>query len=123
MATGDCTNKSEIHFEISKNLRNFVPITLRPQAGSRTVINRKIFIRHDDLTSEPDLTKIYPDNRPCSHVKRGCLEKYVSRNGIKSTVFTLLSAQQKYSELREYSLSIYHQKLPQTWLLWVTQVL
>lgn len=99
----DAAVLSEIHFEIPKNLRNFVLITLGTAGGKSTVIIRKIFIRHYDLASEPGPTKIYKDSRPCSCVKRGCLEKYLSWNGIKSTVFTVVSTQQKYGELREHS--------------------
>jgi glucokinase len=103
MNDADAAALGEIRFGVAKNLRNFIHITLGTGVGSTTIIDGKIFIGHYGMAGELGHTKIYPDNRICSCGKRGCLETYVSGNGIKRTVFELLSTEQTDSELREYS--------------------
>jgi glucokinase len=103
MNDADAAALGEIRFGVAKNLRNFIHITLGTGVGSTTIIDGKIFIGHYGMAGELGHTKIYPDNRICSCGKRGCLETYVSGNGIKRTVFELLSTEQTDTELREYS--------------------
>lgn len=103
MNDADAAALGEIRFGVAKNLRNFVHITLGTGVGSSTIIDGKIFIGHYGMAGEIGHTKVYPGNRMCSCGKRGCLETIVSGNGIKRTVFELLSAEQTDSALREYS--------------------
>jgi glucokinase len=93
----------EIYFGAAQDLKNFIYITLGTGVGSSTIVNGKIVTGHYGMAGELGHTKIYPSNRMCSCGKRGCLETYVSANGICRTVFELLSTEKTESPLNNYS--------------------
>jgi glucokinase len=97
----DAAALGELCFGVAQDLKNFIHVTLGTGVGSSTIVNGKIVTGHLGMAGELGHTKVYPSNRMCSCGKRGCLETYVSANGIRRTVFELLSTEQTTSELRE----------------------
>ena len=103
MNDADAAAQGELSFGIAQDLKNFIHITLGTGLGSSIIVNGKIITGHSGIAGELGHTKIYSSNRMCSCGKRGCLETYVSANGIRRTVFELLSTEQTDSVLRELS--------------------
>jgi len=101
----DAAAIGELHFGVAKDLKNFVHVTLGTGVGNSTIVNGTIITGHLGIAGEIGHSKVYPSNRMCSCGKRGCLETYVSANGIKRTVFELLCNEKTDSKLKEYSYS------------------
>ncbi len=92
-------------FGLASDLKFFLQITLGTGLGSCAVINGEIVSGYNGMAGELGHTKVFKGNRMCSCGKRGCLESYVSAEGICRTVFELLSSEREESGLREYTYS------------------
>jgi glucokinase len=107
MVTNDANTAAvgELVFGGAKNMRNFVVITLGTGLGSGFVIDGKLVYGHDGFAGELGHTTIKPglSTRECGCGKKGCLETYVSANGLKRTLFKILADSLQPSELRKYS--------------------
>jgi glucokinase len=103
MNDADAAAQGELCFGNAQDLKNFIHITLGTGVGSSTIVDRKIITGHHGMAGELGHTKVYPGTRMCSCGNRGCLETYVSANGIRRTVFELLSTEQTDSVLRDIS--------------------
>jgi glucokinase len=99
----DAAALGELKFGAAKNLQNFVYITLGTGLGSSIIIDGKIVHGAKGIAGEFGHTKTYPANRQCACGKRGCLETFVSANGIVRTAFELLSTETTQSVLGDYN--------------------
>jgi glucokinase len=94
---------AEMIYGNAKDLKDFVVITLGTGLGSGIVANGELVYGHDGFAGEAGHITAVPDGRQCNCGRRGCLETYVSANGIKRTVFELLAVSTKNSVLRNTS--------------------
>jgi glucokinase len=94
---------AEMIYGDAKNLRDFVVITLGTGLGSGLVANGELIYGHDGFAGEVGHITAIPDGRHCNCGRRGCLETYVSAQGIKRTVFELLANLTVNSSLRNIS--------------------
>ena len=68
--------------------------------GSGIIINGNLLYGEGGLTGEIGHTIVHPNGRQCNCGRSGCLETYVSSNGIRRTVFYLMAEYNEQSELR-----------------------
>ncbi len=89
----------------AKGMKDFVVITLGTGLGSGFVVNGKLVYGHDGFAGELGHTSIRPgvSNRDCGCGRKGCLETYVSANGLKRTVLKIMADRLADSELRRLS--------------------
>jgi glucokinase len=92
---------SEKHFGHARDLNSFVSITIGTGLGSGMYLNNQILHGKNDLVGELGHTKVNRNGRACGCGKRGCLETYVSANGIRRTFFKLLAEHDFPSKLRQ----------------------
>ncbi|MGM0496530.1 MAG: ROK family protein [Bacteroidota bacterium] len=91
----------EMMFGGAKGLKDFVILTLGTGLGSGLVVNGDLVYGHDGFAGELGHTMVYFDKgRQCACGQKGCLETYVSANGIRRTLFELLSERLDDSQLR-----------------------
>lgn len=93
----------EMKFGVAQNFSNFIEITLGTGLGSGIVVNGNLVYGHDGFAGEIGHTILHENGRHCSCGRKGCLETYVSANGIRRTVFELLSTYNYNSTLRKIS--------------------
>lgn len=89
----------------AKGMRDFIVITLGTGLGSGIVVNGNLVYGHDGFAGELGHVNVKLKGRDCGCGKKGCLETYVSANGIKRTVFHLLGERTYESDLRNISYS------------------
>jgi glucokinase len=87
----------------AKGMKDFIVITLGTGLGSGIVVNGNVVYGHDGFAGELGHVSVKLKGRECGCGKKGCLETYVSANGIKRTVFELLATRNIDSELRKIS--------------------
>lgn len=75
----------------AKNLEHFIMITIGTGLGSGIVVNGELLYGADGAAGELGHVCVVPNGRLCNCGNRGCLETYVSANGIKRTFFELMS--------------------------------
>ncbi len=93
----------EMMFGAAKNLTDFIFITLGTGLGSGFVSNGKLIYGHDGFAGEFGHVLHIPNGRLCGCGRKGCLEAYVSANGIKLTAIELLKKNKK-SILNDYKI-------------------
>lgn len=94
----------EMMFGDAKEIKDFVMLTLGTGLGSGLVVNGDLVYGHDGFAGELGHTMVYFDEgRHCACGQRGCLETYVSANGIQRTLFELLAERLDKSQLRNIS--------------------
>jgi len=91
----------EMIFGGAQGMKNFVMITLGTGLGSGLVVNGDLVYGHDGFAGELGHVVVTVGGRQCGCTKRGCLETYVSANGIKRTVFKLLGEEIVPSRFRD----------------------
>lgn len=91
---------SEKKYGQAKNLSSFVSIIIGTGLGSGLYINNQLLHGKSDLVGELGHSTVIKDGRMCGCGKRGCLETYVSANGIRRTFFQLLAEYDAPSVLR-----------------------
>lgn len=89
----------------ARGMKDFVVITLGTGLGSGFVIDGKLVYGHDGFAGEIGHTAIRPgpSNRECGCGRKGCLETYVSANGLKRTLFKIMADSVAPSGLRKKS--------------------
>ena len=95
----------EYEFGLGKGLRNFIVITLGTGLGSGFIFDGKLLYSEGGLAGEFGHTLVEPDGRHCNCGRVGCLETYASANGIRRTVFELMSKYNDESKLRDVPFS------------------
>lgn len=92
----------EHSFGNAKGMKNFVMLTLGTGLGSGIFVEDKLLYGANGLAGELGHLTVDSGIRECSCGRKGCLETYISANGLKRTVAYLLSYSNKPSELRNY---------------------
>ncbi len=95
----------EHNFGAARGLKNFIVLTLGTGLGSGIFVNGNLIHGENGLAGELGHTIIDMNGRQCNCGRTGCLETYVSANGIKRSVFYFLSHSNEESELRNISFS------------------
>lgn len=93
----------EMLFGKAKGLNNFIVLTLGTGLGSGIVLNGEILLGANGLAGEIGHTSVEQLGRRCSCGKFGCLETYVSANGLRRTAYYLISQYNFESELKNYA--------------------
>lgn len=92
---------SEKHFGQASGLSSFVSIIIGTGLGSGVFFNNQLLHGKNDLVGELGHTKVKRNGRLCGCGRQGCLETYVSANGIRRTFFKLLAEHDAPSKLRQ----------------------
>jgi glucokinase len=92
---------AEMIYGDAKDMKDFVVITVGTGMGSGIVANGELIYGHDGFAGEVGHITAVPNGRQCNCGRRGCLETYVSSNGIKRTVFEQLAVLTDDSVLRD----------------------
>jgi len=103
MNDADAAAWGEMYFGIARNLKNFIYITLGTGLGSCVVVDGKICSGSQGLAGELGHAIIHGGKRRCACGKKGCLETYISADGIRRTVFDLMAMDNMESALMKYS--------------------
>ena len=91
----------EMIYGKAKNMKNFAVITLGTGLGAGIFVDGKVLYGHNGFAGELGHIIIERNGRKCVCGKEGCLEAYVSANGIKKTAFELLVKYNTESDLRD----------------------
>jgi glucokinase len=82
-------------------MKDFIELTLGTGLGSGIVVNGDLVYGHNSFAGELGHTFVYMnEGRICGCGRRGCLETYVSAQGIKRTAIELIAEYNEASELR-----------------------
>ncbi|MCK5856701.1 MAG: ROK family protein [Bacteroidales bacterium] len=92
----------EMIFGNTKNIKDFIMVTLGTGLGSGIVVNGQILYGHDGFAGELGHVIVKENGRQCGCGRKGCLETYASVTGIKTTVVELLESSNIESELRGF---------------------
>ncbi len=87
----------------AKGMKNFVVLTLGTGLGSGIVVDGNLISGETGLAGELGHVVVKPDGRKCNCGRNGCLETYISANGIRRTVFDLISYYNEDTKLRDIS--------------------
>ena len=93
----------EMIYGNAKGVKNFFLVNLGMGLGSGIVVNGELVYGYDGFAGEIGHTCAKNNGRLCGCGQRGCLETYVSIQGIKRTVFELLVDYNGGSSLSKYS--------------------
>lgn len=93
----------EMKFGAAKGMKNFIQLTLSKGLGSGIVVDGNLVYGHDGFAGEIGHTIVRKDGRYCGCGRRGCLETYVSTDGLIRTYFELLSESNEVSVLKGFS--------------------
>ncbi|MDR2511812.1 MAG: ROK family protein [Bacteroidales bacterium] len=72
----------EMYFGGAKGMKNFLVITIGTGLGSGIVCEERLLRGHNGFAGEIGHTIVETDGRECKCGRKGCLERYVSANGI-----------------------------------------
>ena len=92
----------EMIFGNTRDIADFVMVTLGTGLGSGIVVNGQVLYGHDGFAGELGHVIVEENGRQCGCGRKGCLETYASVTGIKNTVVKLLDENTKDSELRGF---------------------
>ncbi len=87
----------------AKGMRNFIVITLGTGLGSGIVVDGNLIYGENGLAGELGHVIVIPNGRKCNCSKNGCLETYISANGIRRTVFDFISYYNEETKLQDIS--------------------
>lgn len=90
-------------FGAGRGMKNFIVLTLGTGLGSGIFINGELLHGENGLAGELGHTIVDSNGRKCSCGRNGCLETYVSANGIKRSVSYFLCHSNEKSALRNIS--------------------
>lgn len=103
MNDADAVALGEMNYGAARGMENFIVITLGTGVGSGIVVNGQIVHGAHGLAGEYGHTIVVPNGRQCGCGRLGCLEAYASANGLRRTVFELISSHQFKSMLSQFS--------------------
>lgn len=81
----------EMIYGEAKGMKNFFIVTLGTGLGSGFVIDGKVVYGHDGFAGELGHTIVKENGRECGCGRKGCLETYVSANGLKRTMCEIMA--------------------------------
>lgn len=87
----------------AKGMKNFIVLTLGTGLGSGIVVDGNLITGENGLGGELGHVVVKPDGRKCNCGRYGCLETYISANGVRRTVFDLISYYNEETKLRDIS--------------------
>ena len=93
----------ELKFGIAKEMKNFIAVTMGTGLGGGIVLDGNIVNGENGLAGEFGHIMIEKNGRMCNCGRLGCLETYVSVNGLRRTVFQLFSKSNIKSGLQNIS--------------------
>ena len=93
--------QGEMTYGGAKGMKNFIYITLGTGLGSGIVVNGEVVLGHSGFAGEVGQVIAVPNGRLCGCGRRGCLETYVSANGLVKTVEELLQTDNGKSVLNK----------------------
>lgn len=93
----------ELKYGAARGMKNFIAVTMGTGLGGGIVIDGNIVNGKFGFAGEFGHIIIEKDGRKCNCGRSGCLETYVSVNGIRRTVFQLISETNMHSNLRNVS--------------------
>lgn len=80
----------ELYFGAAREMKDFIEITLGTGLGSGIVVNGELLYGSNGSAGEMGHVIVFPGGRQCSCGRKGCLETYVSAEGIKKTMLEYL---------------------------------
>lgn len=89
----------EMIYGVTKDIQDFVTITLGTGLGSGVVVNGKLVYGHDGFAGEYGHIRVIPNGRDCGCGRKGCLETYASATGVVRSVQELDSVHKSTSKL------------------------
>lgn len=98
----NATALGEMLFGAAQPYRHFILITLGTGLGSGIVVNGEVVYGSDGMAGEMGHICVDMDGRDCACGRKGCLETYVSANGLKRTAFQLMAQRTTPSRLRDF---------------------
>jgi glucokinase len=87
----------------AKGMDNFILVTLGTGLGCGIYTHGHLLTGQLGLAGEMGHTIVEENGRLCNTKRKGCLEAYASVTGIRRTVFSMLSASDRESELRRFA--------------------
>jgi glucokinase len=90
----------ELKYGLAQGKSNFITITLGTGLGAGIIVDGKLLYGHNSMAGELGHIIIEPQGRQCGCGRRGCVETYVSAQGLRRTVFELLATRTDNSKLR-----------------------
>ncbi|MEN9443241.1 MAG: hypothetical protein RIS47_131 [Bacteroidota bacterium] len=90
----------EMQYGAAQGLQNFILITLGTGLGSGIVIDGQLRYGAHGYAGELGHISINPQGRHCGCGRKGCLETYVSANGLRRTLAELIAQTNRPSPLR-----------------------
>jgi glucokinase len=93
----------ELKFGIAKEMKNFIAVTMGTGLGGGIVLDGNIVSGENGLAGEFGHILIEKNGRRCNCGRSGCLETYVSVNGLRRTVSQLFSESNIKSGLQNIS--------------------
>ena len=85
----------------ARGMKNFIVLTLGTGLGSGIVVDGNIINGENGLAGELGHIIVKPGGRKCNCGRHGCLETYISANGVRRTVFDLISYYNEETKLRD----------------------
>lgn len=86
-----CGSPGRNAFGVAREMKNFIEVTLGTGLGSGIIVNGELVYGHDGFAGEMGHVIVEKNGRLCGCGRRGCLETYVSANGLRRTVFEMLA--------------------------------
>jgi glucokinase len=93
----------EMEYGVTRGMSNVIMITLGTGLGAGIVLDGKLVQGENGAAGEFGHITLDPQGRFCGCGRRGCVETYVSANGIRRTVSALLAERIEESRLRHIS--------------------
>ena len=93
----------EYNYGAARGMENFIVLTLGTGLGSGIFMDGHLLQGENGLAGELGHNIIESNGRECTCGRRGCLETYVSANGLKRSVFHFLCNSNQQTELRNIS--------------------
>lgn len=87
----------------ARGMKNFIVITLGTGLGTGIIIDDELLVGENGFAGEFGHVIIESEGRECNCGRSGCLETYVSANGLRRTVSEFLGKYNDQSELRALS--------------------
>jgi glucokinase len=100
---GDAAAIGEYVNGSAKGMKNFLVLTLGTGVGSGIIVNGELLSGEHGHAGELGHIIIKPKGRKCKCGRYGCLETYISANGIRRTAVSLLGYYDFKSQLRNIS--------------------
>lgn len=90
----------ELRYGLGRQKNNFLVITIGTGLGAGIVVDGKLLNGEHDTAGELGHMSVGSEGRQCGCKRRGCVETYVSANGLRRTVFDLLADETTNTEMR-----------------------